>query len=403
MDFLLTDEQKMIQQTVREFVDKELKPMEAQFLRNEREGRPGISKEEIKAIQRKAKDIGFWGINTPEEYGGANLGPLMTAIIDMELSRTVIPMRIFQFGGRATNVLFELNEDQKQRYLIPVLNGEKVSCFALSEPEFGSDPSRMQTTAVKDGNEWIINGEKTWITHGVDADFAILFARTDKTKGIHGGITCFLVDRHMGWKSEPILTMGEETPGTLIFENCRVPEENVIGEVGDGLKYAMFFINHNRGWVIPPRCVGIAERVLEMSIEYANTRVSFGKPIGENQAIQWMIADSAVEIEASKLMFLQTAWMAEQGMDIRHQAAMVKLESTNMVNRVVDRAIQIHGGMGYTKELPLERFYREVRVFRIYEGSDEICRKTIARNLLKGRNKLGEIISIRRETGAVRV
>lgn len=400
MDFQLTDEQRMVQRTVREFVENEIMPLENQVLRNEREGRPGLSREELRDLQLKAKEIGFWGITTPEEYGGANLGPIMSGLIDMELKRSFVP---FEFGGLAINILYATNEEQKQKYLVPVIEGERVGCFALTESTSGSDPASMNTTAVKQGNEWVINGEKIFITHGNHADFAIVFAVTDKEKRRDGGITAFLVDRDFGWKSEPIHTMGggAHEPATLIFDNVRVPEENVIGEVGDGFKYAMMFINHNRGWVIPSWCIGGAERLLNMAIEWANNRVSFGKPLAERQAIQWMIADSATEIEAAKWIFFRAAWMAEQdgswktgndSVQFRHQSSMSKLYSTNMINRVVDRVLQIHGGIGYTKESPVERWFREVRVWRIFEGSDEMLRRSIATNLLKEKIRLGDLM-----------
>jgi len=410
MDFYITDEQRMIQETVREFVTKELIPLEPQVLRNERQGKPGLSDEELRALQEKARQIGLWGINAPEEYGGAGLGPLTTVLINLELRRTFVP---FQFGGTTFNILYiALNEEQKKRYLYPTINGDRTACFALTESSSGSDATRISTTAVKDGNEWVINGEKIFITSGMEADFAIVFAVTDKSKGANGGITCFLVDRDMGWRSEPIPVMSSpyHEPATLIFENVRVPEENVVGEVGYGFKHAMTFINHNRGWIIPAWCVASAERLLNMAIEWSNQRITFGKPLAERQAIQWMIADSAAEIEAAKGILLKTAWMAEAdgswetGKDtvqFRQQAAISKLYATNMAHRVVDRVLQIHGGLGYTKESPVERYYREMRIWRIFEGSDEMLRKTIAQNLLSGRVKLGEIMKSESLVGQV--
>ncbi|MER1987319.1 MAG: acyl-CoA dehydrogenase family protein [Solibacillus sp.] len=388
MDFTLSDEQKMIQKTVRDFVNKELKPLEQEVLKNEREGRPGISHEKIKELREKAKAIGFWGINTPEEYGGANLGPIMSVLIAMELGRTFVP---FNFGGSADNILYLCNEEQKQKYLIPTINGERRSCFALTEPEAGSDARSIQMKAVKDGDHWVLNGEKVFITNGNEADFAMVFAVTDKEKGANGGVTCFLVDKAMGWKSEYIYTMGEWGPATLVFDNVRVPEENILGEVGQGFNLGMQWIGQGR-YMIPAGAIGASERLLQMAIDYSKTRITFGKPIAERQAIQWMIADSAVEIEAAKWIVLKAAWMAEKGMDARHQSSMAKLNGAIMANEVVDRVLQIHGGMGYTKELPIERWYRELRLYRIFEGTDEIQRRTIARNLLKGNAKVGELL-----------
>jgi acyl-CoA dehydrogenase len=205
-------------------------------------------------------------------------------------------------------------------------------------------------------------------------------------------VTCFLVDRDMGWRSEPIHTMGEWGPASLVFDNVRVPEENILGELGKGFELGMKWIGQGR-WVIPARAVGAAERLLQMGIDYANTRQTFGKPIAERQAIQWMIADSAVEIEATRWIVLRAAWMAENGLDARHQSSIAKLYGSNMADRVVDRVLQIHGGMGYTKELPIERWYREIRLWRIFEGTDEIQRYIISRNLLKGNVKVGELLA----------
>ncbi|HET7579189.1 MAG TPA: acyl-CoA dehydrogenase family protein [Bacillales bacterium] len=389
MDFTLTDEQKMIQRTIRDFVKKELMPYEQQVLRNERGGKPGMSREEIRKLQMKAKESGFWGINTPEEYGGADLGPVMTALIQMELGRTFVP---FSFGGSADNILYACNEEQKKNYLLPVINGERRSCFAISEPGAGSDAANIQMPAVKDGDHWVLNGEKIFITNGNEADFVMVFAVTNKEKGARGGVTCFLVDREMGWKSEYIQTMGEWGPASLVFDNVRVPEKNILGEIGGGFKLAMQWIGQGR-WTIPARGVGAAERLLQMGIDQAKSRVTFGKPIADRQAIQWMIADSDVEIEATKWLVLRAAWLAENGKDNRHQSSRAKLFGANMANRVVDRVLQIHGGMGYTKELPVERWYREMRLWRIFEGTDEIQRYILARNLLKGHVKVGELMN----------
>ncbi|WAH37481.1 acyl-CoA dehydrogenase family protein [Alicyclobacillus dauci] len=388
MDFKLTKEQRMVQQTVRDFVKNELMPLEQQVLRNEREGRPGMEREQIVELQAKARDLGFWGINTPEEYGGADLGPVMTALIAMELGRTFVP---FNFGGSADNILYYCNEEQKKKYLLPVINGELRSCFALTEPGAGSDAANIRMSAVKDGDHYVLNGEKIFITNGNEADFAMVFAVTDKEKGARGGVTCFLVDRSMGWRSEYIHTMGEWGPASLVFEDVRVPEENILGELGGGFNLGMKWIGQGR-YMIPARGVGAAERLLQMAIDHAKSRVTFGKPIAERQAIQWQIADSAVEIEATRWLVLHAAWMAENGMDTRHYASIAKLFGANMANQVCDRVLQIHGGMGYTKELPIERWYREMRVWRIFEGTDEIQRFIISRNLLRGHVKVGELM-----------
>jgi alkylation response protein AidB-like acyl-CoA dehydrogenase len=215
----------------------------------------------------------------------------------------------------------------------------------------------------------------------------MVFAVTDKEKGANGGVTCFLVDRDMGWKSEPIPTMGQWGPAALVFDNVRVPEKNVLGEVGKGFNLAMQWIGQGR-YLLPARAIGSVERLVDMAIEQANSRVTFGQPIAEYQAIQWMIADSAVEIEALRWLVLHAAWLVDQGADSRQAQSMAKLYGGIKANEIVDRVLQIHGGMGYTRELPIERWYRELRLLRIYEGTDEIQRRTIARNLLKGHSKV---------------
>ncbi|RSN09473.1 acyl-CoA dehydrogenase [Nonomuraea sp. WAC 01424] len=382
MDFSLSPEERQIRDTVRSFVEKEIMPLEPEVLRNERDGRPGLDAEVVRDLRAKARKSGFWGINTPEEYGGAALGPTMSAIIAMEMGRTFVP---FSFGGSADNILYAGTDEQKRRYLIPTIEGERRSCFAITEPGAGSDARNIRARATRDGAEWVINGEKTFITGGSEADFVMVFAVAEGH-----GVTCFLVDRDMGWKSEPIPTMGEWGPAALVFEDVRVPEENILGELGKGFELAMQWIGQGR-YMIPARAIGSAERMLQMAIDYAKIRKSMGRTISEYQAIQWMIADSQVEIEAAKWLTLYAAWQVQQGMDARHASSIAKLNGALMANQVVDRVLQIHGGMGYTKELPVERWYRELRLLRIFEGTDEIQRRTIARNLIKGHARLGLI------------
>jgi acyl-CoA dehydrogenase len=382
VDFSLSSEERQIRDTVRSFIEKEIMPLEPEVLRNERAGRPGLDPQVVRDLRDKARKMGFWGINTPEEYGGAALGPLMSAIIAMETGRTFVP---FSFGGSADNILYAGNDAQKQRYLIPTIEGERRSCFAITEPGAGSDARNIRTKAVRDGGEWVINGEKTFITGGNEADFVMVFAVAEGH-----GVTCFLVDRDMGWKSEPIPTMGQWGPAALVFQDVRVPEENILGELGKGFDLAMSWIGQGR-FMIPARAVGAAERLLGMAVDYSKIRKSMGQTISEYQAIQWMIADSAVEIESAKWLTLYAAWRVENGMDARHASSIAKLNGAVMANQVVDRVLQIHGGMGYTKELPIERWYRELRLLRIFEGTDEIQKRTIARNLIKGHARLGTI------------
>ncbi|MGN6609717.1 MAG: acyl-CoA dehydrogenase family protein [Jatrophihabitans sp.] len=387
LDFSLSAEQTQIRETIRSFIRREVMPLEPQVLRNERAGRPALEPGQLRELQFKARQAGFWGINTPEEYGGIALGPIMTSIVTMETGRSFVP---FSFGGAADNILFSGTPEQQQEYLLPTIEGERLSCFAITEPGAGSDARNIRTRAVRDGDDWIINGEKTFITGGNEADFVMVFAVTDPELGANGGITCFLVDRDMGWKSDPIPTMGEWGPASLVFQDVRVPHRNILGEPGQGFALAMQWIGLGR-IVIPSHAIGAAERLLGMAIEHAKNRVSMGHPIAEYQAIQWQLADSHVEIESAKWLTLFAAWQLEQGRDNRHASSIAKLSGAVMANHVVDRVLQIHGGMGYTKELPIERWYRELRLLRIFEGTDEIQRRSIARNLLKGHAKLGEL------------
>ncbi|MGC4891263.1 acyl-CoA dehydrogenase family protein [Micromonospora sp. DT227] len=386
MDFALSDTERAIRDTARDFITREVMPLEQELLRRERAHRPGLEHSELRELQLKARKFGFWGLATPEEYGGMDLPAVTQSLIWTELGRSFVP---FRFGGEADNILFHANDEQKREYLVPTIEGQRRSCFAITEPGAGSDAANIKLSARRDGDDWILNGEKTFITGGHDADFAIVIAVTDREKGArHGGATAFLVDRSMGWRSEFIQTMGDGGPASLVFDDVRVPGRNILGEPGQGFSLGMEWIGKGR-YTIPSHAVGIAERALSMAIDYANTRETFGAKIGTNQAIQWMIADSETELEAARWLILRAAWTVDQGMDPRHASSMAKLYGAGMVNRVVDRVLQIHGGMGYTRELPIERWYRQVRLYRIFEGTDEMQRLIISRDLLRGYTKLG--------------
>jgi alkylation response protein AidB-like acyl-CoA dehydrogenase len=386
MDFSLTDEERAIRDTARQFIMREVMPLEQEALRRERAHQPGLERSELVELRQKARKFGFWGLSTPEEYGGMDLPAVMQSLLWTELGRTFVQ---FTFGGEADNILYRANEEQKQEYLIPTIEGDRISCFAITEPGAGSDAANIKLSARRDGDDWVLNGEKTFITNGNDADFAIVVAVTDREKGVRGGgTTAFLVDRAMGWRSEFIQTMGEGGPASLIFSDVRVPSRNILGDIGQGFELGMKWIERGR-YLIPSTAIGIAERALGMAIEYANTRETFGRRIGENQAIQWMIADSEVELEAARWLTLKAAWTVDRGADPRHASSHAKLYGANMVNNVVDRVMQIHGGMGYTRELPIERWYRQVRLMRIYEGTDEMQRLIISRDLLRGYTKIG--------------
>lgn len=378
MDFGLSEEQRMILDTVREFVRRELSPLLPEVQRAEIRGERFPDRSTARTLHDRAKAAGLWGLMTPEEYGGANLGMLMTSMITIETARSLVN---FNYGGSADNILYGGSDDQKREYLVPTINGERRSCFALSEPDTGSDATKIQARATRNGGDWVINGRKTWISGAHDADYAIVFAVTDQERGARGGITAFLVDREMGWTEQPISLMSSWEASDMFFDDVRVPDRNVLGEVGNGFGLAMKWIGQGRV-VIPSRAVGQAQGLLQLGLDYVRSRQAFGQPIANYQAIQWMVADSAVEIDEVKWATLHAAWMADQGMDARHYASIAKLSGANMVWQVADRVLQMHGGMGYTRELPVERILREVRVYRIFEGTDEIQRRSISRNLL---------------------
>ena len=380
MDLRLSEDESAVRDWVRTFVEREVMPREHEVLRREREGEPGVSHEELRELQLKARESGFWGIRTPQRYGGMGLSAVMASLVEVELGRSFVP---FKFGGSADNILYDADEQQQATYLLPTIEGTRRSCFAITEPGAGSDAKAIRTRARRDGDEWVIRGEKTFITGGHEADFCLVFAVTDPERGADGGVTCFLADRDRGWTSSPIPTMGEWGPASLSFDDVRVPDSAVLGEVGRGFDLAMRWIGQGR-YLLPARALGACERLVEMGMEHARTRVTFGQPIAERQAIQWMIADSAVEIEALRWLVMSAAWQVDADLDSRHAQSIAKLYGGIKANEIVDRMLQVHGGMGYTRELPLERWYRELRLLRIYEGTDEIQRRTISRNLLRG-------------------
>jgi acyl-CoA dehydrogenase len=344
----------------------------------------------LKPLQEKTRSMGLWMLDVPAEYGGAGLGLLPRCIIHEEVARSAaLPFRSLEiFGPEVRPVLFHCNEEQKERFLKPVLRGEIRFCFAQTEPEAGSDPANMQTRAVQDGDFFVINGTKRFITAAGRSDYAQLMAVSDPEKRARGGITCFAVDlKSPGVTLErqwPMM-MGE-APWQIVFDNVRVPSANVIGSVGGGFSLAQKWISEGRIRGHGARPVGIANRALDMMTEYAKDRITFGRPLADRQAIQFMIADSAMELHATRLMVYECAWRHDRGEDVRNLSYMVKIMSTEMAGRVVDRAIQIHGGVGLTKDLPLEWWYRQIRSTRITEGANELLRWRLAQNLIRAHN-----------------
>lgn len=389
----LSDEDAMVRQTVRDFVEREVKPYEQVLIQREIAGQhgasPGLSPEERRDLQQRGRRSGLWGIDTPEDLGGADLPPLTQALIFEELGRTFVD---FEFGGSALPTLYGCDEQQRDVYLVPTIEGARQPCIAISEPGGGSDVRAMRTSARRDGDRWVINGEKTWITHATYADFAIVFARTSTPDG--DGITSFLVDRERGWTSSSIPIMGcRDKIGSVNFDDVVVPDSCVLGEVNRGFEHAMGFIYRNRAYVLSAKNLGTAARLLEMAIDWARTRQVRGRSLSEYQNIAFAIAECEAELRAAKLLVYHAASVAGEGLDFRHDAYVNKVYVARMVNRVVDNVLQIHGAIGYAKESPIERWYRDLRVERIYDGSDEVNLQGIARNLLKGNVRPGEIFA----------
>ena len=384
MDFELPEELRLLQATVREFVDRELIPIELEIPDAE-ETPPEI----LAPLQEKAKAMGLWLLDVPADLGGAGLGLLARCVVGEEVARSVaLPFRgNLLFGPTFSPVLHDCDEDQRERYVYPLIRGEKRSCFAQTEPDAGADPASMQTRAVRDGDGWVLNGVKRFITLAHRADFATVLAVTDPDAARGRRISCFIVDLDSPGvtlaRSWP--TMMGDAPWEIVFEDVRVPAENLIGREGGGFALGQRFLTVGRVYGHGAYPVGIAQRALELAMDYANARVTFGEPLAARQAVQFMIADSAIEIHAARLMVHRCAWRYDQGLDTREESYMVKVYCSEMVDRVVDRAIQIHGSIGLTKDLPLERWYRQMRSIRITEGATEVMRWRLARNLLRSR------------------
>jgi acyl-CoA dehydrogenase len=384
MDFNLPDELQMLKDTVRKFVDKELIPIEMHTIEN-MELKPDIREK----FEKKAKEMGLWMFDVPEEYGGGGLGSLAQVLVWEELARTVaLPSRGQGiFGPEVRPILYALNPEQKKRFMDPVLAGTKKLCFMQTEPDAGSDPASMKTRAVRQGDHYVVNGTKRFITGAGDADIGQLMAVTDPAKGAHGGISCFMVD--MKTPGLTLVTryktmMGEE-PWHITFDDMKVPAENLVGKEGEGFKLAQKWLGIGR-LKHGARALGVAERCIEMGASYSKQRITFGKPLSERQGITFKLADSYVELHAARLMVYQAAWKNDQKQDIRNEAYMAKLFADEMSFRVVDRVLQIHGGIGLTLDLPLAKWFVDQRSRMITEGASEVMRMVIAREVLRKYN-----------------
>lgn len=385
MDFSLNDEQRMLQDLVTRFVRDELLPLEPAVLAREARGEDdALTPEELAALHARCKELGLWGLDVPEELGGANLDAVSLVIVNEALRRTAVPFTFPPDSPNLHMLLATVNAQQRAKYLEPYARGETVSAIAISEPGAGADPAAMITRAVRDGDDWVINGRKIWVSRIAKADFSIVMAVTDRDKGSRGGITAFLVDRDTpGLEvARAIPMLGGHRTYEVVFEDCRVPHAQVLGTVGDGFGPMQLRLTVRRlqmgAW-----CIGLSERALELMLAHVIERTTFGTRLADRQAIQWWIADAATKIHACRLMAYQAAWKQDQGQDVRTEASMLKVFATEMATEIIDRAMQAFGAMGMTKEWPLQHMAQQVRLMRIYEGPSEVHRWVIARRLIR--------------------
>lgn len=382
MHFGLTQEQQMVVDTVRDFVEKEIFPHEAEVERTAH-----VPQELGERIRQKVLDMGFYAPNMPVEVGGGGLDHLTLTLLERELGRG--SMALTHFWGHPQNALLACKGEQCEKYLFPAVRGEKMDALAMTEPDAGSDVRGMKCRARQDGEGWIIDGTKHFISGGEHADFFIVFVSTGEEqthKGIKQIITSFLVDRgtpgfevsggynsvsHKGYKNQ-----------ILSFDRCRLPDSQILGEVNGGLKIMNEWLYASR-LTVAAMCVGRARRVYEYALSYAAERKQFGQPIGKFQGVSFKLADMITEIDAADWLTLAAAWRLDQGLEANREIASAKLYATEMLARVTDEAIQIHGGMGLMDDLPLERFWRDARVERIWDGTSEVQRHIISRDQLR--------------------
>jgi alkylation response protein AidB-like acyl-CoA dehydrogenase len=381
VNFTLTPEEVLIRDTAHDFAEKELAPIAGKI---DRDGK--IPRE----ILDKMAALGFMGMLTPEAYGGVGLTNLALCLVQLEINRacasTGVTMSVHNSLCQSPLLRYG-SDEQKQRYLPRLARGEWIGAYSLTEPVSGTDAAALITTAVKDGGDYILNGTKNFVTNGGFADLFILFARTDPAPSAkQTGITAFLVERTSKGltvgKAEKKMGIRGSSTTTLFFDGCRVPAANVLGKVGDGLKIALSTLDGGRVGIASQAC-GIAMACLDASIKYARERKQFDRPIGDFQAIQWKIAEMATDIDAARLMIYRAARMRDNDQPHTREASMAKLFASTMANKHANQAVQIHGGVGYIKDFPVERYFRDAKITEIYEGTSEVQRIVIARSLLK--------------------
>ncbi len=379
MDFYLTETQRQVKQLARDFAENEIAPNVKKF---------DIAGEFPTEIMKKLGEIGFLGIVFPEEYGGAGLSYLDYVVIIEEISRVdpSIGLSVAAHNGLCTNHIYLFgNEEQKKKYLPELCTGKKIGAWALTEPQAGSDAANLLTTAVKENNNYVLNGSKVFTTHGSVGEVIVVMVVTDKSKG-KDGISAFIIEKGyeglIVGKKEDKLGMRASDTCSLIFDNCKIPAENLIGQEGQGYRQAMEILAGGRIG-IAALSVGLAQEALDLSLKYAKERKAFGKYIAEFQAIQWKIADMATQIEAARLLTYKAAYLKDQGKDYSLYASMAKYFASEVAVKCANEAVQIYGGYGYIKEYPVEKLYRDAKLLTIGEGTSEIQKIIIANKILK--------------------
>jgi len=381
MDFDLPEEMKLLRETVHRFVDKELMPLE-KSLPDLMDIPPDIRAQ----LEAKVREMGFWAAAVPTEFGGGGIGALGNMVLREQVSRCLVSDTRDDrgFGGSPWPILYNCNPDQRKKYLDPIIQGAKRHFFAMTEPGAGNDANGLATTAVLDGDQWVINGSKIFISHVDLADFGIVLAKTDPSQRARGGLSAFIVDKGTpGFNVvRTLYTMGAAHAFELHFDNCRIPKENLLGEVGKGFDIAGKNLTKTR-LKQAASSLGLAQRALEMCIDYAQQRETFGKKLIDRGAVQMMLVESAAELRACRLMAYATSYRLDRGEDPVLEVSATKVYAGEIGSRILDRAIQMHGGSGLTRDLPFERMYRDQRGYRITEGGTEVQRWVIARGLIK--------------------
>ncbi|MBN1954882.1 MAG: acyl-CoA dehydrogenase family protein [Anaerolineae bacterium] len=380
MDFHFSSEHVALRRMIREFAENEVEPLAAEI---DREGR--VPFETLK----KLGQIGLMGVCFPQEYGGMGAGEMGYCILMEELGRVCTSTATnvgAHIGIGAMSIYLDGTEEQKRKYLTPLARGEKVGAFVLTEADAGSDAAAIRTRAVREGDSWIIDGTKTFNTNGSFAEIVTVLAVTDPTLGARGGITAFIVESDMpgfqvGTHENKMGIRGSST-AELIFEEVRVPQENVLGKVGEGFVSFMKTLDMGR-LTLGAACLGGAQAALEWSVRWARTRCQFGAELAHKQEVQWMIANMATEVEALRSLVYRVAWMVDTAQPFTQLAAMCKMYGSEVASRAIDTALQIHGGLGFTRDFPIERAFRDARIAEIFEGTNEVQRIVIASNIFR--------------------